>query len=228
MANKTSYLRRGGEDYGEQFAAMFPRGRAWPADEESVFQRVIRAVSMVWGDVDARAADLLMRESDPRVTVELLPDWEAAFGLPDPCISEPLTVADRQNALVQKMTTEGGQSRAFFTAVAARLGYAITIHEFSPFMAGVSRCGETRDDVGDFRRQIGHPDMRFFWRISAADVRLTWFRAGSGQVGTDPHLRIGIASDLECLFRRWKPAHTDIVFDYSGLADAGGPMAGTP
>jgi hypothetical protein len=29
------------------------------------------------------------------------------------------------------------------------------------------------------------------------------------------------------LFERWKPAHTQIVADFSGLAD-GGPFAGTP
>jgi hypothetical protein len=38
---------------------------------------------------------------------------------------------------------------------------------------------------------------------------------------------IGIADDLECLLNRWKPAHTEIIFDYSGLQD-GGEMAGTP
>jgi uncharacterized protein YmfQ (DUF2313 family) len=58
---------------------------------------------------------------------------------------------------------------------------------------------------------------------------LTWFRVGGsgGQTGVDPHLRIALATDLECLLRRWKPAHSDVVFDYSGdgISD---PMAGTP
>jgi uncharacterized protein YmfQ (DUF2313 family) len=40
-------------------------------------------------------------------------------------------------------------------------------------------------------------------------------------------LRIGVFDDLECLLNRWKPAHTQIIFDYSGL-QTGGDMAGTP
>lgn len=212
--------RRSGDAYGEQFVAMFPRGRAWPQDEASVFQRVARAVAMVWGDVDSRIADLVEREADPRIAVELLPEWEAAFGLPDACLSSPTTTKERQRALVEKMTTQGGQSRAFFIAVAARLGYSVAIREFAPFMCGVSRCGSA-----DW--SIGPAEIRFYWRVSVSSPRLTWFRAGAGQAGVDHHLEIGIADDLECLFRRWKPAHTEIVFDYSGSSD-NGAFAGTP
>ena len=64
---------------------------------------------------------------------------------------------------------------------------------------------------------------------TSAIRELTWFRVGpiGGEVGVDPHLLIGLAEDLECLLNRWKPAHTEIVFDYSGLTN-GGSMAGTP
>ena len=60
--------------------------------------------------------------------------------------------------------------------------------------------------------------------------RPSWFgfESPSGQTGVDPHLRIGMADDLECLLNRWKPAHTQIIFDYSGLSNPGDPMAGTP
>jgi uncharacterized protein YmfQ (DUF2313 family) len=56
---------------------------------------------------------------------------------------------------------------------------------------------------------------------------LQWFRCASGQCGVDPHLRIGYATDLECILNRWKPGHTEIIFDYSGQTP-GDPMAGTP
>ena len=45
----------------------------------------------------------------------------------------------------------------------------------------------------------------------------------SGQAGIDPHLRIVRAGDLECLIHRWQPAHTLVLFDYSGISD---PYAG--
>jgi len=196
--------------------------------------QTVRGLAGVWGFVDSRAADLLERESDPRKTIELLPDWERNWGLPDPCVKEPISIYDRQVALVQKMTMLGAQSRQFFIDQMAKLGYTITIEEFAPFMAGISQCGDTRTPpldpnplIGRYRWYIGPPEQRFYWTVHVGAARLTWFRCGSGQAGVDPHLRIGIFTDLECLLGRWKPAHTEIVFDYSGLA-AGGPMAGTP
>jgi uncharacterized protein YmfQ (DUF2313 family) len=215
--------------------SLLPRGQAWPRYIGSTLVQTIDGLAGYWGFVDSRAADLLEIESDPRTTFELLPDWERAWGLPDPCFADPLTIAARQQILVLWMTMLGAQSRQFFIDIlASRLGYTVTITEFAPFMAGVSNCGDTRPLpldpnplIGDFRWYIGPPEMRFYWTVHVGLARLLWFRASSGQAGVDPHLRIGLAEDLECLLRRWKPAHTELVFDYSSLA-AGGPMAGTP
>jgi uncharacterized protein YmfQ (DUF2313 family) len=63
--------------------------------------------------------------------------------------------------------------------------------------------------------------------VQAGTPALIWFRAGASQAGVDHHLRIQTALDLQCLLNRWKPAHTEIAFDYSVLA-IGGPMQGTP
>src|SRR5215813_10315339 len=98
------HIRRGQADYARVLEALLPHGPAWERDRDSVQGRLIYGLAGVWGDADGRAADLLERESDPRQTVELLPDWERAWGLPDPCMSEPRTIADRQIALVTKMT----------------------------------------------------------------------------------------------------------------------------
>ena len=48
---------------------------------ESTLVRACTGLNEYWGVVDSRAADLLETESDPRLTVELLPDWERAWGL---------------------------------------------------------------------------------------------------------------------------------------------------
>ena len=42
---------------------------------------------------------MLIDESDPRSTLEMLNDWERAFGLPDSCTDAADTLAERQNAL---------------------------------------------------------------------------------------------------------------------------------
>ncbi len=235
------HIRRPGSAYASALAGLLPRGAAWPRDNDSLLMRVIRALAQIWGSsgvdsvsdavgtqlVDGRAADLLERESDPRQTIELLQDWERNWGLPDPCFLSTPSIADRQNMLVFKMTLLGGQSRQFFMDAANFIGQQILIKEFAPFMCGVSRCGDTRDLAGQFRWYIGPPEQRFYWTTNVHNARLTWFRAGSSQAGIDSHLEIGIDTDVQCLLDRWKPAHTQIVYDYSSLL-AGGSMAGTP
>ncbi len=222
------HVRRGGAEYAEALAALLPRGPAWPRENNRALMGLVAGLAEIWGSrVDSRAADLLGRESDPRSTIELLEDWERMAGLPDACLAEPLTIGDRQKALVSRLTMIGGQSRAFFIGLAASLGYEITITEHSPFMAGISRVGDTRDGAGDYRWEIGPAEVRYYWNIHLAAARLTWFRAGVGQAGADPHLRISLATDLECLIRRFKPAHTEVFFDYTGM-DPLGAMAGTP
>ncbi|UPK03093.1 putative phage tail protein [Bradyrhizobium sp. 170] len=251
------HIRRGGGDYTDAFLSMLPQGQAWPKHApDSVLVRGISGLCDYWGFVDGRAADLLERESDPRQTVELLPDWERNWGLPDPCYEEPQTIGERQLALVMRMTMQGAQSREFFISVAAMIGYSITITEYRTFVVGIDRCGDNRA-IGDGTSPIynewgqpilnndgrpvedgelsewpyyglGPPENRFYWTVHVHVASLTWFRVTKGQTGIDPHLRIGLADDLECLLDRWKPAHTEIIFDYSGLDNPGDPMAGTP
>jgi uncharacterized protein YmfQ (DUF2313 family) len=250
------YKKRTGEDYAEAFAKLLPFGIAWPRHRSSVLMRTVYGLCSFWGYIEDRASTLLERESDPRATTELLPDWERNFGLPDPCYAEPFSIGDRQKALVQRMTIQGAQSREFFISVASQIGYTISISEYRPFMCGIDRCGDNRvigDGTGTDKYYYGGPALnpagkplalgeysdwpymlgpltnRYYWKVHVGTTRLTWFRVGGGggQVGIDPHLRIGLATDLECLLNRWKPAHTQIIFDYSGVT-VGGAMAGTP
>jgi uncharacterized protein YmfQ (DUF2313 family) len=173
-----------------------------------------------------------------------LPDWERNWGLPDPCYTAPQSIGERQRALVMRMTMMGAQSRDFFIELAAMIGYTITISEYRVFVCGLDRCGDNRQyggipvtyndwgnpvlnergvpvaqgELSDWPNYgLGPPANRFYWTVHVSGQRLTWFRvgAGGGQTGVDPHLRIGLAEELECLLNRWKPAHTKIIFDYS-------------
>jgi uncharacterized protein YmfQ (DUF2313 family) len=333
MLERDRHVTRTGSDYADAMSRLLPQGIAWPRDVSSLLMQVVRGLTNIWGTVETRASDLLERESDPRIALELLPDWERNWGLPDPCYEAPQTIGERQKALVQRMTIVGEQSRQFFIDAAAYIGYHITINEYRPFMVGVDRVGDNRrigsplyyrDGVttnyysgfggvwsvfvpnssgtgtpaggvdGDIywktndntiwkkvagtwyqfytavvgvtpgapdpdvwgaypRDQFGNPLLndrgvqvaigeyssypyvlgpltnRYYWTVHVDTARLTWFRlgGGGGQTGIDPHLRIGLALDLECLLNKWKPAHTQIIFDYSGLT-VGGSMAGTP
>lgn len=249
------HLRRLGQDYGTAFLTLLPQGQAWPKHPGTTLDLTCRGLAEYWGFVDSRAADLLERESDPRYTVELLPDWERNWGLPDPCYAAPTDLEGRHQALIMRMTMQGAQSREFFIGIAAQLGYTITITEYRTFVVGIDHVGDARvygDGTNPMLNEWGIPiknphgdpvalgelseypyyglgpeTNRFYWTVHVANASLTWFRCASGQCGVDPHLKIGVFDDLECLLNRWKPAHTQIIFDYSGL-QTGGDMAGTP
>jgi uncharacterized protein YmfQ (DUF2313 family) len=250
------HVTRTGDDYADAMERLLPQGQAWPRSIGSILMRTVTGLTRIWGDVEIRASALLEVESDPRITVEMLPDWERNWGLPDPCYSEPLTIAERQLALMMRMTMLGSQSREFFIQVAAMIGYTIMISEYRVFVCGIDRCGDNRvygdgsnpmfnewhqpiKDVGGNPVALGElsewpnyglgpPENRFYWTVHVDQAKLIWFRVTSGQTGVDPHLRIGLADDLECLLNRWKPAHTHIIFDYGNLSHPGDPMAGTP
>lgn len=222
------HVRRSGDDYVEAFFTLLPRGRAWPRSRESILGRVIDALARFWGYVDGRAADLLERESDPQQTVELLEEWERAWGLPDPCFPEATTVGERQQMLVTKMIRLGGQSREYFIDVIAWVGFRIRIHEWAPFMAGISRVGDTRSSPSErFRWYLGPPEMRFVWTAQIGHLGLAWFRVASSEVGVNSHLEYRTPFAVECLLNRWKPAHTHLAFNYSSI-DFDDPMEGTP
>jgi uncharacterized protein YmfQ (DUF2313 family) len=233
ISQRDRHIRRSGDDYTHAFLSLLPVGQAWPRETSSTLFGVCDGLSQYWGFVDGRAADLLERESDPRKTIELLSDWERAWGLPDPCFASPQTVEQRRRILVMWMTWMGGQSRQYFINVMEWLGYpGVEIQEFAPFMCGISRVGDTRT-LADaqaqkhFRWYIGPPEQRFYWTVHLGQVGLNWFRCASGQAGVNHHLEFSIPQELICLIQRWKPAHTDLIPDFSSLA-YGGPMQGTP
>ncbi|WP_426315500.1 YmfQ family protein [Methylobacterium fujisawaense] len=203
-----SFIRRDGEDYAEAFARLLPTGEAWSRDPASTLMQLVRGQAEIWGAVvDPRAADLLEIETDPRFTLELLADWERAYGLPDPCVPVVQTLPERRQRLAQKIAMQGGQSRAFFIGVAASLGYAIAITEYVPFQFGLSSFGGSHG-------KLNPPGFRYCWTVTVSGARLTRFQFGASSFGRDSLLSIRKAEDLECIFGRLKPAHTKLFFAY--------------
>jgi uncharacterized protein YmfQ (DUF2313 family) len=222
LAGRSGFVRRDSDDYGYAFSDLFPTGQAWPRERSTTFMGAVYGLADYWGFVDSRAADLLEIEADPRTTHELLPDWERAWGLPDPCLTLPVTEDQRRDILVEKITRLGAQSRRFFWQFSRQIvGTKIYIQEFSPFTCGISQVGDTRPgpegewEEGHYRWEIGRPEIRFYWRVRPLGKTLHWFRTGRDNCGEDPMCRILPDVALECILTRLKPAMTDIVFDYS-------------
>lgn len=152
--------------------------------------------------VDARAA-ALMRELDPYKTAELLAEWERELGLPDECAPEGQTQAERRASVVQKLLSQGGQSAAFYQALAKVLGYNADVVEYRPFRAGFSKAGDA----------ITNGAWVFRWVLAVSDATpVRTFRAGQGSAG-DP-LQTWGNEQLECVITAAKPAHTVVGFSY--------------
>ncbi len=62
-----------------------------------------------------------------------------------------------------------------------------------------------------------------FWVVHVASLGDTWFYADDGVCSSDPLEGFLPATDLECIFRRLAPPHTQLVFDYSE-ATGGEPL----
>jgi len=178
----------GEADYLRAAQDLLPWGVVWSREAGSVMTRFWSAVAAECARIDA-AICRLFNEADPRTSLDLLPDWERVVGIPDDCLTRPADLAARRRLVVAKLTMQGGQSIPWFTELAGLLGFQIDIQEQHPLTAG---CGGVNAPVG------GCP----FWWI----VHVRCQEPGSSR------------AELECLIRRFKPAHSKVSFVYNSAA----------
>jgi uncharacterized protein YmfQ (DUF2313 family) len=181
-------------DFTSGLLALLPRGRVWPRDPDAFLPSVFDAF--------------------PATAVELLPDWEASLGLPDPCAGPEPTLQQSQAQVLARFADSGGQSITYFTDFAELLGQAITITEFMPFQAGLSACGSPCAAVA----------FAFVWQVNAPNLPPpVHFLAGASAVG-EP-LNVFGASVLQCEMAARAPAHTLPIFVTGG--GSSGASSGT-
>jgi uncharacterized protein YmfQ (DUF2313 family) len=170
-------------DYLQVLLQLLPPGKAFPRDLQGEMPATLMAIADELARVDARS-DVLLDEADPRTALETIIDWEGVLGFPEP---EGLsaTLENRRRAVVGKLIATGGQSRAYFIAVAAALGFDITISEFQPFTC-----------VTPIDQPIYPETIRFIWQVDVLEAD------NAGEV---------LEESLELL----KPAHTAILFNYA-------------
>jgi uncharacterized protein YmfQ (DUF2313 family) len=199
-------------DYATQFQRLLPRGVIWRRGWGEVQEADLLVLMPLWARLHLRLNDLIT-QIFPCSTTELLPEWEASLGLPDPCIGPLPTLQQRTAAVCAKFSARGGQSREYFTRLAASTGLQIEIQEFRPFEASISRAGDPLYDEA----------WAFAWRIVVqAQPVVIYFRA-SGSTAGEPLATWGDKT-LECLMQRYAPANTILIFAYridSAIWDSG-------
>lgn len=177
----------GSDAFLAAIGALLPPGAALAGP---VLQQVLGALADQQAAMHAAAAAWSEVESDPARTALMLPDWEAEYGLPDPCMPLDADEADRRVILLARIAQQGGQSIALMRATAQALGYAVAIAEYRPFRVGLSRVGDPL---------IG-AEGRFEYQVDVAGPR-----PAAGPSGTPV---------LECVLTRMAPAQTALRFAY--------------
>jgi len=176
--------------YVRQLKALLPGGVLWNLEPDSILTALVSAVAGELARVDARSDDLV-NEEDPRTAVETLSDWERVLGLPDACLTViPSSTADRQAAIVRRLTARGGQSAAYFLGLAAARGFIATVDE----------------------------PTTHAWRLtsdllhSSSACEVTYFRASVARAGDRVVSRA--SPELECVIGHAQPAHANAIFRY--------------
>lgn len=190
-------------DYKQQLVALLPPGPAWELDQAPAIHALLDGLAPEFARVDQRVSDMI-DEADPLTVRELVPDWERVMALPDPCMSATPSFEERVKAVRTRHVAVGGQSIPYFLSIARELGYpdaTITEHRAPRF--GRSRFGSAR--FGTWRQQ-------FFWTVNLGHRIAGGRRWGLTQwgerFGSNPN------SGIECIFRRYAPAHTVVLVNY--------------
>jgi uncharacterized protein YmfQ (DUF2313 family) len=129
--------RYSADDYTGAALSLLPRGPIWSADPNSVQGKVMGAIARCLQRCDEAACALLV-DAFPATTEQLLPEWEASLGLPDPIVGPGATDDQRRGQILARLVGAGGQSRQRYIAFAALLGFEISIGNYATFRVGVS------------------------------------------------------------------------------------------
>ncbi len=116
-----------------------PSGWAWSTALGSMLANFLSPLAAEISRFEGLAEEQTT-EVDPRVAVNLLPDYERVLG-PDPLGNIATTVPQRQARAYQRWTQRGGCSIPEVIAAAAAWGETVTVTERVRNCCGVLKCG---------------------------------------------------------------------------------------
>lgn len=179
--------------YTQQLLALQPPGRALPTDPDTNWVKLLDALAAELLRVDGRLADLTNELTVNDAAIEMLSDWERVLGLPDPCAPAPTDPVIRRARIRAKLSSVGGQSRAYFLNVLQQLGVIATIDEMRPFEMGISGMGDG----------VGGGEWANTWQVNVP-----------GNVDADTQAL------LKCVINQLKPAHTAVLWSFNSQPPA--------
>lgn len=193
-------------DYARVLLALLPRGRALRRDEGSNLFKLLLALAHELARVDDSAWSL-MDEFDPRTATEAgIARWEKALRLPDPYAPETVNLEERRAAVLAKLAQHLGARPADLVALAAALGYAVTIEEHRPTVCDEAECdvAECSWDSPTFWYDEAECDVA---ECAGPDIH-AWFTVHIDAPGPAPL--------LEGAILRASQGHLQPLFEYEG------------
>jgi uncharacterized protein YmfQ (DUF2313 family) len=188
--------------YQRAIRSLFPKGKAFNFSEDKSLNDISNSMAALFYKVDKRADDLL-KELCPLDSIELLSDWERVLDLPYNPNNEELSVQERRNQVLAKLSLVGGQSRAFYISLIKSLGFTIEIQEHRPFTPG-SVAGDAVSNSTEWM---------FVWDVIVTESAAYYFTAGSS---AGESLRVFRNEVVQYFINKMKPAHTFVRFIYEG------------
>lgn len=134
---------------------------------------------------------------------EWIEDYERIYQLPHACLRGDITYQERLQFVALAMRERAGISIDWLQQYAELAGYQVTITEFLPFRAGLSRTGDA----------LTNGDWIYAFTVHAAGEIVRRFCAGRSTAGEK--LRDWGEGPLECIINKYKPAHAVALFAYA-------------
>lgn len=150
------------------------------------------------------SAQVLAAEHKPETAGLAMLDWERNYALPDACVGGAgAPLAARRLNLLARIRGRGNLSRGHMIEHAAALGFpGCTITELGPMT-----CTDPCD------HEVNGPEFIGVWRLNVPVA--TAIREMTCTDPCDSALRSWGNTQLECVIRRIRPAHTVAIFGYA-------------
>ena len=150
-------------------------------------------------DAAQTSFESLVQEMFPDTANLLLPCWERVLGITPPAGA---TLQSRRIAATAMVAaTPGDIKQPYFVALAAKMGYTVTIDSLTPFMAGWGRAGDP----------LYIADAIYIWIVTVANQPLFQFRSGQSAAG-EPLSWWSEPGGLQTILNDLKPADVYLAF----------------
>lgn len=200
MPNISDFSPRTLEQNTDSFGNCLPSGLFWTSTftENTNLRNFIKGSAVEMG----RWQEMLQKialEYVPNMHTSFIPEWEQVLGIPDSCFSiTNQTDAIRRRNILIKLTCMNLQTEDDYLKLANTLGLRIDIIPHDP-----------TDDVFPYTFPITFEDI-FQWTI----VIYTNLVAGFPYTFPITFETVDLNVELfECIVRKQKPAHTEVLFD---------------